>query len=175
MRTFAPYIIYMYKMDYLFSLAKRSDTPEILKLYQRLVGTPGCTWHAGYPNRDTAEADIDREALYLVTDKRYRIVGVASVEAGEDGDEGLPWQSANPCYLSRLGVLPEYQGRGIATWLLQKVSAACRRQGHDGIRLWAGTDNTAAIRLYEQNGFVRRGQARRHGLDFWGYERMWGK
>ncbi len=166
----------MYKMDYLFSLAKRSDTPEILKLYQRLIGTPGCTWHAGYPNRDTAEADIDREALYMVTDKRYRIVGVASVETDEDeGECGLPWQSANPCYLSRLGVLPEYQGRGIATWLLQKVSAACRRQGHDGIRLWVGTDNPAAIRLYERNGFVFKGNAQRHGLDFRGYERMIGK
>ena len=79
-------------MDYIFAAAKRSDTPEILKLYQRLIGTRGCNWYGDCPNRERVEHDIDDDSLYVVTDKKYNIIAVAALEQDTDADTQA-WQS----------------------------------------------------------------------------------
>ena len=64
-------------------------------------------------------------------------------------DEGLAW-------ISTIGVLPGYQRRGIGRMLL----LACEEQlPQERIRLCVRVSNEAAIRLYQQEGYL--------GLDTW--------
>ncbi|NDV45934.1 GNAT family N-acetyltransferase [Paludibacter sp. 221] len=156
-------------MDYFFALAKRSDTPEILKLYRSLIGTPGCTWHSEYPNREITESDIDAESLYMITDKSHKIIAVAT--AGKDNElDELDWESKNPCYLARVGVLTEKQGLGIGGLLLKKVIFAVKKRGFDGIRMLVSPDNTAALALYKHYGFAKRSEVYMYDHDYLCYE-----
>jgi ribosomal-protein-alanine N-acetyltransferase len=62
-------------------------------------------------------------------------------------EQGLAW-------IAILGVLPEYRRRGIARQLLLECE---KRLQADRLRLCVRLDNTAAIRLYEQEGYARVG------------------
>lgn len=156
-------------MDYIFAAAKRSDTPEILKLYQRLIGTRGCNWYGDCPNRERVEHDIDDDSLYVVTDKKYNIIAVAALEQDTDADTQA-WQSKNPCYLCRLGVSNDRQENDIAGLLIRKMASIARRQGHDGMRVLTDKKNEPAIKLYEHCGFIRCDETLRHGTNFFCYE-----
>lgn len=81
--------------NYEFQLANYDDLFEIVSIYHRLIGTPGCTWNLDYPNKETAENDINNGWLYTL--KKYdKIVAVASVG---DFDElrDLQWKPEKPC------------------------------------------------------------------------------
>ena len=153
-------------MDYSFAFAKRSDTPEILRLYRSLIGTQGCTWHTDYPNREITEADIDAEALYVVLDKKYKIIAVATACKDIELDGLACWQTKNPCDLARFGVLTEKQNQGIGSFLLRKVISTVRRTGFDGMRMLVSKDNQIARRLYQQQGFERIGEVFVYGSDY---------
>lgn len=156
-------------MNFSFSVAKRSDTPEILKLYRSLIGMPGCTWHYDYPNREILESDIDAQALYVVLDKSYRIIAAATVRKDFELDD-LSWNTKNSCDLARLGVLKDKQNEGIAGFLLQKVLPLVRRKGFDGMRMLVAKNNIIAQKLYERHGFVQLDVVHMYDNDFYRYE-----
>ncbi len=56
-------------------------------------------------------------------------------------------------YISNLGVLPQAQGRGIGTRLMQFAEEAAQAGGLMKCSLLVGTNNTAARRLYERLGY----------------------
>ncbi|MDK2897204.1 MAG: hypothetical protein PWP04_1324 [Candidatus Atribacteria bacterium] len=60
--------------------------------------------------------------------------------------------------IHELVVCPEYQGKGLATALLEKAFSYCVSLGRRKIGLWVGEKNQPAIRLYLKAGFVRTGQ-----------------
>lgn len=63
---------------------------------------------------------------------------------------GDPRPSQGFSWIATIGVLPEYRGNGIGRALLQ----ACENRLHTPrIRLSVRIGNTAAIRLYEQEGY----------------------
>jgi ribosomal protein S18 acetylase RimI-like enzyme len=53
-------------------------------------------------------------------------------------------------YISNISVLPEYAGRGIGLQLLQSVEQFAADKGFEELRLETGSDNVAALRLYEK-------------------------
>jgi ribosomal-protein-alanine N-acetyltransferase len=61
--------------------------------------------------------------------------------------EGLAW-------IATLGVLPEYRRQGIARQLLQECE---KRLTSPRLRLCVRLDNTPAIQLYEQEGYLHVG------------------
>lgn len=60
----------------------------------------------------------------------------------------------NTSWIATVGVLPEYQGRGIGTALLQACEA---RLPTPVVRLNVRLSNTTAIQLYEKTGYTRVG------------------
>ena len=157
---------------YTFLLAGYEDIPEIVGIYQSLIGTPGCTWDSDYPNKATAESDIGSKSLYVLK-KDGEIVAVAS--AGEFNELGhLPWTPKKPCELARIGVRPTMQKQGVGTVILQKVMETVWEKGFDGIRMLVSKTNQAALALYEKNGFVKRGETFMFDHDFFCYEITFG-
>jgi GNAT superfamily N-acetyltransferase len=60
-------------------------------------------------------------------------------------------------WISKLGVLPEHRGRGIATALIERHLARAQRDGFEGVMLGVDTESlTGANKLYERVGFTPR-------------------
>lgn len=57
-------------------------------------------------------------------------------------------------YITSVSVLPGWQGRGIASHLLEQCIAQTRAQGFEGIELEVDGENFGATKLYEKRGFT---------------------
>lgn len=154
--------------DYEFQLANHEDIYEIVSIYHRLVGTPGCTWDLDYPSQETAENDIKNNWLYTLK-KHGKIVAVASVG---DIDElrDLQWTPKNPCELARIGVDPSFQKQGMGTMILKNILRIAKEKGYDGITMLVSKTNMAALALYDKNGFEKCGEVFKFDIDFYCYE-----
>ncbi len=141
---------------------------SIINIYHSLIGTPGCTWSADYPCKDTAWSDIENKSLYILKENS-KIIAAASAGAFDELAH-LQWELENPCELARLGVLPSFQKRGIGTIILQNVIAAVKEKGFDGIRMLVSKTNPAALALYHKNGFKQCGETFMYDIDFYCYQ-----
>lgn len=54
-----------------------------------------------------------------------------------------------------IGVVPEVRGRGVGGALLPALMDVAHSRGFGGLSLSVRRENTAAVRLYERNGFVK--------------------
>ena len=55
--------------------------------------------------------------------------------------------------IARLGILPEYRGRGLSTWLMNEAMMSATRRGIEELRLAVRGDEPGLQRLYERQGF----------------------
>jgi len=153
---------------YKFLLANYVDIPQIIDIYHSLIGTPGCTWSLNYPDRETAESDVDSKSLYVLK-KNGIIIAVASI--GEFNElEHLQCTLKVPCELARLGVIPTLQKQGIGTTILRNIIKTAKEKGFDGIRMLVSKTNPSALALYDKNGFEKCGEVSMYGIDFYCYQ-----
>ncbi len=68
-------------------------------------------------------------------------------------------------HVMNVAVDPDYQGRGIATRLLQRLFELTADDGRRGYTLEVRVSNAGAIGLYEKLGFVRSGLRRGYYTD----------
>lgn len=144
-----------------------AEAQEALAIYESLKGSPGCTWDEYYPALEHVQADIRAGALYGLYE-RGRLAAVAAMQRDAELD-GLPcWDSeaVNPCELSRVGVIGECGGRGLAARLIAHAETDAQAQGFDSVRLLVGKRNSRAIGLYGKLGYAPCGEA-------WMYEQEW--
>ena len=154
--------------NYEFKLANYDEISEITSIYHSLIGTPGCTWDLDYPNRETAEYDINNGFLYVLKDGK-KIIAVAS--AGNFDELGdLQWKLKNPCELARIGVMPTMQKQGIGSILLKYIIKTMAKKGYDGMRFTVCKNNHSAIALYNKIGFEKCGEVYRFGRDNYCYQ-----
>lgn len=156
--------------DLEFKLANKEDINEIVELYQRLIGTPGCTWNNDYPDKEMAEYDIENNWLYTLR-KQNKIIAVASI-CKFDELVDLPWKPKNPCELARVGVDLSLHRQGIGTMLLEKVIEVVKEKGFDGIIMLVSKNNIAALKLYEKFGFEKCGEVFRYDNDYYCYQKV---
>ncbi len=149
-------------MNYSFSLARRSDTPEILKLYSSLVRMPDTIWYADYINREVVENDINNESLYVILDKNHSIMAVAAVCEKSDFIK-FTSDVENMYYLERFAVLSEMRNKGIGSMLLRKIISATRRKGIRGLIAFSYNNDRVTKKLYQNIGFNLYGEINRAG------------
>ena len=68
-------------------------------------------------------------------------------------------------HVMNVAVDPDFQGRGIATRLLQRLFELTADDGRDGYTLEVRVSNLVAIQLYEKLGFEERGRRRGYYTD----------
>ena len=142
------------------SKALSGDAEEIYAIYDGLKGFSGCTWDEEYPTLDFVKNDIEnRDSLYKVTDGEMI---AAAAYLGEFEETERP-----DCFdksirrlgeLSRVGVRREYHRKGVAFWLITHLLGEAEKLGYDGVVLLVGTENHAAMSLYEKAGLERCGE-----------------
>jgi GNAT superfamily N-acetyltransferase len=121
-------------LDALFAIQKAASTAAYAHVYPP----------DEYPYPDDAvrayiEERFERsDATYLVAEQNGRAVGLVA---------------ASPGWIEQLYVLPEAQGRGIGSALLEEAVARRRRAGDAELRLWTLQANEAGRRFYEARGW----------------------
>ena len=128
-----------------------------LGLLERLLGDPAMTEHLGGP--ESAEKIASRHQKYLglrgdSPDKIFKIVDAATGEAvGSVGywERELPDEMA---YETGWSVLPEHQGRGIATiGTAQVIELARAERRHRSLWAYPSVDNAASNAICRKLGF----------------------
>lgn len=93
-----------------------------------------------------AEALPMDNACFLIAEEKNIVLGYCGLYMAADEGE-----------IINVAVKPEFQGQGIADLLLRSLLEEGRRFGVSRFFLEVRVSNTAAIRLYEKNGFIRQG------------------
>lgn len=123
------------------------------------LNTPAMTEHLGGP--ETEEQLDDRHDRYLRTwDDRPGAMYRIEVDGRAAGGIGF-WpvdEDGAPAFETGWSVLPDAQGRGVATAALRLLIAEVRRDGsRDLLMAYPGIDNVASNALCARAGFEERG------------------
>jgi len=70
----------------------------------------------------------------------------------------IPRPELQSLQISKLYLLPDWRGRGLARAMLARVSAIATDKGYTNLYLTVNKYNHAALTAYRKLGFVRRGQ-----------------
>lgn len=117
--------------------------------------------------RDTYLRLLEHCTLFVCEDDEAGIVGMAFLQPSGHPSDIYP---ADWSCVRYVGVLPEYQGRGIARTLVQQCIAEARTQGEQIIALHTAELMKAAQHLYHSLGFrVVRELPTRFGMRYWLY------
>ena len=159
-------------MDCQIVAAAEADRAEILALYKAQLGREYCPWDEEYPSHETITGDLARNALFVM-----KVDGRVTAAVSLDEDETV---DALPCWdaalapggeLSRLAVLPEEQGKGLARIMLQFGMEELRRRGCRSARLLVAKHNIKALRSYAVFGFRTVDERYMYGHDYLFYEK----
>lgn len=156
----------------IFERAMEQDADEILDLYKSLVGTEYCTWTESYPGREEIDFDLSRGALFCLREKG-QIIGVISIDQDASVEALSCWsEELQPAAeLSRLGVHPDYQNRGIAGELILKLMEVCREDGKKSVHFLVAKSNLKARRAYSRLQCSVVGECSLFGEEWWCYEK----
>ena len=129
-------------MNKIYSAAQE-DKQEILSLYRTMLNGPA-EWNEYYPNEDTIEFDLSRNALFVMKNDEGQIIAA----------------------ISRLCVRKDMQHQGIAKEMIRYVFEILKKQGKKGVHILVKTGHKAALSLYGSLGFHSVGECSLFGKDF---------
>lgn len=117
-------------------------------------------WNYGYPNKETFETDIYDNTMYLlVTNKK--IAGFVSINPMRNRKffiADFEDKSENIRIVSRLSVVPEFQGKGFAGVLMEFAENKIRSEGFSSIRLGALNSYTKVVQFYKRRNYKIQGE-----------------
>ena len=148
------------------------ESEEIAKLYNSLVGTKDCLWTETYPSLNHVIADIEADCLYVIkVDEKIIAAAYAGVDHNLLGLECWNKEIKNPKVLARIGVLPEYQNRGVGRKILEYIESDIVKIGYDAIYFIVGNANNKAINFYDSMNYNCCGELYIYDTDWFCYEK----
>lgn len=163
----------MSELKYTFREADTDDKDEILKLYRSVIGTDGCTWSEDYPNEDICSKDIFRHDLFCMEDEMGGIIAAISIDLDDKVDSLKCWKHSmgKMAELSRLVVKEEYQNRGLAPQLINKVIEILKSRGYKTVHYLVSKYNKKALASYKKLDFKKVGECDLFGEEWYCYEK----
>ena len=141
--------------------AKISEIPDILAMTdacRRYMDSQGIyQWTDDYPSENQFKVDIEREELYTLRQGSV-LVGCVVISAFMDAEyKTVKWLTTNGknIYIHRLGVHPNYQGKGFAQQLMTFAEDYARKNNFTSVRLDTFSKNQRNQRFYEQRGYQK--------------------
>ena len=140
------------------TIATREDKEEILKLYKTMLYGPA-DWNEYYPNEDTIEFDISRDALFVMKNEDGQLIAAISIDEDEAVDQLPCWNEAllPAGELSRLCVRKDMQCRGIGKEMMKYAFQILKKQGKKSVHLLVKTGHEVALSAYSSLGFKQVG------------------
>ena len=148
-------------------LATIEDKSEILALYRTMLYGPA-DWNEYYPNEETIEYDLSRDALFAMKNSMNQIVAVISIDK-DDAVDSLPcWNKkiAPGGELSRLCVRKDMQNQGIAKEMMRYAFEVLKKQGKRSVHILVKTGHVVALTSYAALGFQIVGECKLFDKDF---------
>lgn len=147
--------------------ATKEDSKEILALYRTFL-YGAADWNEYYPNEETIEFDLSRNALFVMKNDDGEIIAAISIDEDEDVDKLSCWDTGlTPSgEFSRLCVRKDMQNKGIAREMIGYVFDIFRREGKNSVHILVKTGHTTALSLYSSIGFKRVGECNLFDKDF---------
>ncbi len=142
----------------------RQVSSKLVNAYQR-VWREAAVYQEEFTEADASAALTKLDVLFTGTTKKSKdpmgFVGGTALDDRESRHSEATGQmrqmlgSTPVFYIDELGVLPEYAGAGIAKQLLQRLMGKVAAEGFCAYMLGTTCSNTAALSLYEGQGFSR--------------------
>lgn len=117
-----------------------ADLPAIMRIEHLSFGAEAFDWE------DFLSFFRYSPATFLIVDDDGEVIGYI---AAYDDDPNYPAVG----YIASLAIAPSYRRTGVATALIAAAAAIFTGRGIGQMALHVRVENTAAIRLYEVNGF----------------------
>ncbi|MGN0666561.1 MAG: GNAT family N-acetyltransferase [Huintestinicola sp.] len=147
--------------------AQPEDKEEILALYRTMLYGPA-DWNEYYPNEDTIEFDMSRDALYVMKNDEGQIIAAVSIDEDEAVDKLDCWSKElmPEGEISRLCVRKDMQNRGIAKEMMRHIFEILKKEGKKGVHILVKTGHEAAFASYGAIGFRKVGECTLFDKDF---------
>jgi len=125
---------------------KEEDFEAVMKLWEQT----GMGSKERGDDKDTIERCLEKGGRMLILEQKQ-----------EKKLTGTSWMTfdGRRIHLHHFGILPEFQGKGLSRYLLEKTLAWVRETGYQ-VKLEVHASNKAAINLYKKYGFKYLGDYR---------------
>ena len=149
------------------NIATTEDKNEILALYKTMLYGPA-DWNEYYPNEDTIEFDLSRDALFVMRNDRGQIIAAISIDKDDDVDNLSCWNKeiAPGGELSRLCVRKDMQNQGIGKEMMRYAFEILKKQGKRSVHILVKNGHVAALSSYTSLGFRTVGNCNLFEKDF---------
>lgn len=147
-------------------LAKENEFKDVQSLYWKIIELmddaeykPG--WKKGiYPTDEFIHTALTNQELYVVEEKSTLIAAMVMNHTCTDGYEKIEWgisaYNDEVSVIHALGILPLYQGKGVAKFLVKEAIKIAQGNQQKAIRLDVLGTNIPAQKLYTKMGFQYR-------------------
>lgn len=148
-------------------LAKKEDAEQILALYHSNLFGPA-DWDEHYPNKDTIEFDLKRDALFVMKDEKGEVLATISI----DDDDAVTfldvWDEnlAPGGELARLCVREDVRNQGIAKEMMLHCFDELKRKGFKSVHILVRPEHIVALKSYSKLGFETVGKTYLFEKDF---------
>lgn len=148
-------------------LASPADKDKILALYKTMLYGPA-DWNENYPNEETIEFDMSRNALFVMKNDDDEVIAAISIDKDDEVDSLPYWDKslAPSGEFSRICVRKDMQNQGIARQMILHVFDVMRKDGKKCAHILVKTGHEAALALYGKLGFKTVGECFMYGKDF---------
>ena len=148
-------------------LASPADKDKILALYKTMLHGPA-EWDEDYPNEETIEFDMSRNALFVMKNDDDEVIAAISIDKDDEVDSLPYWDKslAPSGEFSRICVRNDMQNQGIARQMILHAFNVMRKDGKKGAHILVKTGHEAAIALYGKLGLKTVGECFMYGKDF---------
>ena len=148
--------------------ATAADIDFVAEIYEKIhtqqeLGRTVIGWQRGiYPTRQTAQAAVERDDLFVMTDDRGKILGAAIFNQRQDDFYfDAPWQYPAPpeqvMVMHTLVTDPEVQGQGCGSAFAQFYEEYALSQGCRYLHIDTNERNLTARQFYRHRGYQEIG------------------
>ncbi len=117
-------------------------------------------WLEGYPNREIIEEDVRDESVYVLEEDGIIKSMVVLNEKQDPEYQELNWltsKDSKNLVVHRLATLPEYQGQGLGSIMMEFAEKLATEKGYDSIRLDTFSQNQGNISYYKKRDYIEIG------------------
>ena len=140
-------------MEMTIRFSRSEDYPEMMAIENRIwndKNTPQVTIHKAVA--DFLSANPIGSTLVAIEPEKGTVLGLLHF------DNPTALTAHQKTWLLDIGVLPEAQGLGVGSRLLQALKASAQGQGIHKLSLRVLATNPSAVRFYQKNGFAIEGR-----------------
>ncbi|MFD2587533.1 GNAT family N-acetyltransferase [Croceitalea marina] len=116
-------------------------------------------WNEHYPSKEGFLLDIKRNELYVLKSEK-KVIGTIVISTHMDAEYiPIKWltENKNNCYIHRLSVHPDFQGKGYAQKMMDFAENTARQNGFLSVRLDTFSQNKRNQKFYKTRGYHKLG------------------